>query len=59
MKITADTKRHIISAALTFVTAFVVTIAPVIDTISAESFENGAFWALVLTGARAGIKALF
>lgn len=51
-------KRHLISAGITFVTAFAIAIIPVIDTITLESIEDGSIIAIVFVAFRAGIKGL-
>lgn len=58
-KLKPKTKEHITSAIITFVTAFAVTIIPVIDTLSLSSFEDGALAAIAFTALRAGVKAVF
>jgi hypothetical protein len=51
-------KRHIISAAITFIAAFLVTIAPEVGNLTVDSATSSAVWGLVFVGFRAGVKAL-
>lgn len=51
-------KQHIISAVLTFVTAAAIVILPQIDSLTMESFKDGAFWGVIFAAVRAGVKAL-
>lgn len=51
-------KRHIISALVTFVTAFSIYFLTVIDGVTTASFTDGTLIALVFVGVRAGVKAL-
>lgn len=54
-----NTKRHLISAGLTFLTAFGVAILPMIETIELNDLKTGAVYGVIFTAARAGVKALF
>lgn len=49
-----NAKRHLLSAAVTFLTAFLVAIAPGIGDVQ---FTSAGLFALLLVGARAGVKA--
>lgn len=51
-------KRYIISSTITFLTAFALYFVTVVDTVTIESFSNGALAGMLFVGARAGIKAL-
>lgn len=51
-------KRHIISALITFVTAFAFTLLPHVDTISLESIKDGSVVGILFVALRAGIKGL-
>jgi hypothetical protein len=51
-------KRHLISAGITFVTAFCLYFLTVIDTITLDTFFDGTWVALLFVGIRAGVKAL-
>jgi len=52
------TTRYIVSTIITFTAGFLVVITPEISTLSMESIQGGALIALILTGVRAGIKAV-
>ena len=59
MKFTKETlKRYIISSLVTFFVGFAIVFVGEIDTISLESFKDGAFLGLIFAAVRAGIKAL-
>jgi hypothetical protein len=51
-------KRHLISALVTFVTAFCLYFVTVIDTVTIESFRDGSLVSLAFVATRAGIKGL-
>jgi len=51
-------KRHLISAGVTFITAFAATFLLSIDSISLESIKDGSVIAVLFTAIRAGIKGL-
>lgn len=51
-------KKWAMSSAITFTTAFAIVIIPEIDSLDLQSFENGAFVAIIFTALRSGIKAI-
>jgi len=51
-------KRHLISAGVTFVTAFAIYFLTVIDSLTLESLLGGGIVSVLFVGVRAGIKAL-
>ena len=51
-------KRHLISAGVTFVTAFAIYFLTVIDSLTLENLLNGGIVSVLFVGVRAGIKAL-
>jgi hypothetical protein len=51
-------KRHLISAGITFVTAFAIYFLTVIDSLTLESLLSGGLVSVLFVGVRAGIKAL-
>jgi hypothetical protein len=51
-------KRHIISALVTFLTAFSLYFLTVIDDITLDTFADGAWVALFFVAVRAGVKSL-
>lgn len=57
-KLSKQTKAELRSALHTFLSAFVITIMPVITTVDWRSVEQSAIIAIALAGLRAGIKAL-
>lgn len=58
MQITENTKRWLISSAVTFVSGFSIAMLSVIDDITLETVRNGAVVAVVFTAIRAGLKGL-
>jgi len=52
------TKKYLTSSLLTFVTGFAIALAPVMDSITLESIENGAIVGVLFAALRAGLKAL-
>lgn len=52
-------KRHLVSASISFITAFSVAILPLIDHLTIENVGMGAGFAVLFTALRAGIKAVF
>ncbi len=53
-----DTKRHIISALVTFSTGFLLAILPVIEHITLNNLSTALVFAVVMAGLRGGIKYL-
>lgn len=53
-----STKKYIFSSIVTFITGFSIAILPMLDSLTLESFENGAITGLIFAGIRAGFKAL-
>jgi len=53
-----NTKKWLVSSVVTFFTAFGIAILPLIDTLSYDTLETSAVFALIFVGLRAGIKAL-
>lgn len=51
-------KRHLLSALITFVTAFSIYFVTVIDNVTLESFKDGSIVALAFVAFRAGVKAV-
>ena len=51
-------KRHAISALLTFMTGFSIVLLGEIDTLTIESFQNGAWVGVLFAGVRAGVKGI-
>ena len=51
-------KRYFISSALSFLAGFAVVVVADLDTITLESFQNGAWVGLVFVALRAGLKAV-
>lgn len=55
-----DIKRHLISAAHTFVAAFVLAIGPLVASADlSQGVTKAIAVSIVLAGARAGVKAMF
>lgn len=52
-------KKYIVSSIITFVTTFAIAVVPIIDSLTLENVKTGALLALVFTGVRAGVKAVF
>lgn len=52
------TKEHLKSAAITFVTAFAMTIVPYLGTMNLNEVKQSTLIAIVAAAVRAGIKAL-
>jgi len=57
-KLNKTTKKYVISSLVTFVSAFVMTVLPFIDTLKLEDVQTGAVISILFTGIRAGVKAL-
>lgn len=55
----SNTKRHIISAAVTFVSSFLLAVLPVISDPSWSYTGKAAVFALLAVGIRAGIKTVW
>jgi len=53
-----EIKRYLISSGISFITAFAVTILPIIDSLTLENIGTGAGIALAFAGLRAGVKAV-
>lgn len=51
-------KRHLISAGITFLSMFILTVTPVFLDPS-FTFEGAVITALLLTGVRSGVKAVY
>lgn len=51
-------KRYLISSGVTFITAFCVVLLANIDSLTLESFKDGAFIGIMFTALRAGVKGL-
>lgn len=51
-------KRYLISSGITFLTGFCLTLSVNWDSITLESFQNGAIIGVIFTAARAGFKAV-
>lgn len=49
-------KRHLSSAATTFLTGFVIGVLPYLENLDASALGAGAIFAIFLTGIRAGFK---
>lgn len=52
-------KKWLVSCIVTFVTGFGIVFVSNIDTITLNSFRDGALMGLLFTAIRAGVKALF
>ena len=52
------TKKYIVSSLITFVAGFFLAIYPLINDLTLEGLKDGAIFAVLFTGLRAGIKAL-
>lgn len=59
MSIPSDTKRYIISTAITFAAGFLVVVTPEVQTLTVEAIKEGALLGIFMAGARAGVKAAF
>ncbi len=57
-KLSKQTKIELRSAIHTFLSAFIITILPVITTVDWTNVERSAIIAVTLAGLRAGIKAV-
>lgn len=55
---TSTQKEYFISSLITFGTGFIMALIPVIDSLTVDSFQNGAMFGILLAALRAGIKAL-
>ncbi len=53
-----ETKRWLVSSAVTFFAGFAVVILPALDTITLESLRGGVVVGLLMAGVRAGVKAV-
>lgn len=51
-------KRHLISAGQTFVATFLLTLSMSINTLDMEALEGSILVALLVSAARAGVKAV-
>ncbi len=51
-------KRYLVSSLITFLTAFMVAIIPLMETLTPENFGKSAIFGIIVVGVRAGIKAL-
>lgn len=51
-------KRYFISSLVTFLTGFLISIYPEIDSFSMEALQSGAFWGATFIAARVGVKAV-
>lgn len=58
MKISKTTKRHLVSASITFISAFLLSLSLSIQTLSMESITLSLIGSILITGVRAGIKGL-
>lgn len=52
------TQKYLVSSLITFVTGFALVFVGNIDSLTLESFKNGAYVGIIFTAVRAGIKAL-
>lgn len=55
---TKTQKKYIFSSIVTFITGFAIAILPLLDSLTVDSFKNGAILGVIFAGLRAGIKAL-
>ena len=51
-------KKHLISALITFVSAMILSILPMIQSITSENMTRSFVISILLVGVRAGLKAL-
>jgi hypothetical protein len=51
-------KRYLVSSLITFLTAFMIAIVPLMETLTPENFGKSAIFGIIVAGVRAGIKAL-
>ena len=51
-------KEYLESSLLTFATGFAFALLPFLDSLTVESFQNGAVFAVLLAAFRGGLKAL-
>lgn len=51
-------KRHLISASTTFLTVFGLYVLTSFESLTVESFQNGAGLAVLIAAIRAGVKAV-
>lgn len=58
-KLTKKQKEHIWSAVHTFVSAFVITIAPSVSDLDWSTVDQAFILGLLAAGVRAGVKSLF
>ena len=58
MAISKSTKKELMSALHTFLSAFMLTIIPVITNLDWRNIEQSALISVALAGVRAGVKAL-
>ena len=52
-------KRYLISAGLSFLAAFAIVFLTQIESITLDSFKDGAFVGVIFMCVRAGVKAVF
>jgi hypothetical protein len=52
-----EIKRYLVSSLVTFIAVFLLTILPYVSEVTLESLKGGAFLSLMITAARAGVKA--
>lgn len=50
------TKEYLLSTALTFLTGFLLVVAPELDTLSLQSLQDGTLVGILLSGVRLGLK---
>lgn len=58
MKLSNVQKKWLVSSLVTFVTGFSVVLLSEIDTITLDSFKDGAFLGVIFASLRAGVKAV-
>lgn len=52
-----ELKRYLVSSLVTFLAVFLLTILPFVSEVTWESLKTGAFLGLIITAARAAVKA--
>jgi len=54
-----DTKRYLVSSALTFFAGFALVLSQELPSLSYQAFQDGALVGIIFTAVRTGIKMVF
>lgn len=50
------TKEYLLSTAITFLSGFLIVVAPALDTLTVDSLQDGTLVGILLAGVRLGLK---